>query len=178
MSHSRHFFHQAIFLSARGSLPTALGYLATWVSMEPKVVLTFTIELMAQPLALSTGPRLRLRSLSQARSMEGPLMTTTTKAMAISGLYHAWTRNLATAASATPSAPTARPMAAKMPANLAMSKAGLGAEAPSRAFSSAALVARSVVVLSALAVMLSNCLLSFSSALLLILSVTQLPNLR
>ena len=78
----------------------------------------------AQPLASSSGPRLRRRSLSQASSIEGP-DTSSIKPSNTNGIFHAGSdRNpLKMAASAVPRAPTAKPAAAKMPANLAMSKA-------------------------------------------------------
>ena len=72
-------------------------------------------------------------------------------------------------------APKAKPMAAKIPANLAMSN---GAAGFFSAAASSGLAVRLVLALSAFVVISSNCLLSFSLALLVILSVTQLPNLR
>ena len=174
----RHFFHQAIFLSAKGSLLTTLGYWAMEVNVWPKVVLIFTIELMAQPLAFSRGPRLRLRSLSQARSIEGPEMKTTTAPTSRRMLYHFSVTKPPRVASAPPMAPSAKPMAAKIPANLAMSN--IWAFFSSVFFSSGvtSLTVIFSVAASVLAVMSSNDLLSFSSAFLVILSVIQLPNLR
>ena len=73
---------------------------------------------------------------------------------------------LATAANAVPIMPKAIPIAAKIPANLAMSNAGFAAS-PS-----------TLVAESALAVRSSNALASFSAADLLIFSSIQLANLR
>ena len=170
----RHFFHQAIFLSAYGSGSLTSGYLASEVSVAPKAVLTRTWALMAQPLALSTGPRLRRRSLVQAMNIDGPETIITIAARRMMMLYHLSVTNAPRPAKAAAMAPKAKPMAAKMPANLAMSNGAFlsaGAAAASGAAPSAGFVANLSVAVSALAVRLSICLASFSAAFLLILSV-------
>jgi hypothetical protein len=50
------------------------GRTARLVSLVPKGMLIFTRPLTAQPLASSSGPSVRWRSLSQAMSIEGPEM--------------------------------------------------------------------------------------------------------
>ena len=99
-------------------------------------------------------------------------------------LYHLAVTKPPKAANAPPMAPMAKPMAAKIPANLAMSNicaflsSALLSTGASPSLAAATLVWNSVVPASALAVISSNCLLSFSAALLVILSVTHWPNLR
>ena len=68
-----------------------LGYLARDVKVTPKRLFTSTDELMAQPLALRIGPRLRLRSLIQARNIEGPEITRHSPTMTKSSVYHGFT---------------------------------------------------------------------------------------
>ena len=126
--------------------------------------------LMAHPLALSTGARLRRRSFNHAITMLGPLMTNRMQAKMISSCHHVKPlKSLATAANAVPIMPNAIPMAAKIPANLAISNVVLGAAVASPSF---------LIAASALVVMSSKALASFSAADLLIFSSTQLANLR
>src|ERR1017187_10002661 len=89
----------------------------------PRGTLIFTRPFTAQPVPSRRGPRVRWRSLRNAMSIDGPEMrssrTTTTRGFSHKGMF---SMPLNTAARATPIALTARPTAAKMPANFAMSK--------------------------------------------------------
>ena len=87
----------------------------------PMQILIFILELIAHPLALSTGPRLRRRSLSHARNIEGPLIITITASIISGRLYQCAVTPFAKLARAVPINPMAMPMAANIPANLAMS---------------------------------------------------------
>ena len=90
---------------------------------------------MAQPLALRTGPRLRFLIFRQAMNMEGPEMTSMMPMMTASScqMLSEATPPM-TATRKLPRKPRARPMAAKMPANLATSKLEVTA-APGAGFS-------------------------------------------
>ena len=144
-----------------------IGNLACVVSVELKTTLIMASALIAHPLALSIGAKLRLRSLNHASTMDGPEMTKRIATMAANNLYHS--KALIPFAKSTktdPMAPNAMLIAAKIPANLAISKLSF------LAASAGAVCCCTVVV------MLSKAFLSFSSADLLIRSVTHCPNLR
>ena len=169
-----HFFQHGVFFLAKGSeVFLSIGYLATVVRVLPKRMLISTEELMAQPLALSTVPRLRLRSFCQARNIDGPLMQITSTSSTINGVYQCEI----SAASAEVRKPTARPMAAKMPANLAISNAEdalFTAAAPA----SLSLASAGTLTLPADSVMLLFTLASFSAARLLMRSTMALAKRR
>ena len=91
-------------------------------------MLMLALVFTAQPLASRIGPRLRWRSLRKAISMDGPEMANMMPTMA-SGISHTGRdRNPPRMeAMAVPMAPMARPMAAKIPANLPTSNGAGGA---------------------------------------------------
>src|SRR5262245_41454243 len=65
---------QGLFFSAKGSVGSRLefgGNVATAVSAAPNGRLILARAFTAQPLASRIGPRLRLRSLSQAMIIDG-----------------------------------------------------------------------------------------------------------
>ena len=142
---------------ANGSFITILGYFARWVRVAPNLMFTSSLLLIAHPFALSTGPRLRLRSLSQAMNIDGPLITSTSTKKQMNILYH----GTMSFAIALPMKPTPMPMAAKIPANLAMSKVLLMVSSLGSVFSCA---------LFAFSVSPALTLLSFSAAFLLMRS--------
>ena len=106
-----------------GSTAVSFGSWASEVRDLPKAPVTRARALMAQPLALSTGPRLRRRSFRQAMNTEGREITSMMQAITRRNCqifsdampWIALTRNW-------PRKPRAMPMAAKIPANLAISK--------------------------------------------------------
>ena len=121
MSQPRSFFQNGV-LSANGSGSALTGVLLISVKVAPNVMFTLAAALIAQPLALSRGDRLRLRNLSQARIMAGPEMTSIITAISTSHCHQTKPeRLLATTAKAPPIAANAKPNAANIPANLAMS---------------------------------------------------------
>ena len=121
-----------------------LGYLARDVKVTPKRLFTSTEELMAQPLALRIGPRLRLRSLIQARNIEGPEITRHSPTMTKSSVYHGFTSS-DTAFRITP-APTPAP--AVNASRVVGSKAFLGtALVTLLSFSATCLLMRSLMAL-------------------------------
>ena len=81
------------FFCANGS-PTfnILGYLAREVSVAPKRLFTIIEELIAHPLALRIGAKLRLRSFTQARNIDGPEITRHNPAITRSNVYQGFTR--------------------------------------------------------------------------------------
>ena len=87
--------------------------------------------LMAQPLASSSGPRLRSRNLSQAISMLGPEMASIspTTASGISGPSSSTLESTAT--STVLSDPRATPMAATVPTSVLRGTASAGLALPS-----------------------------------------------
>src|SRR5262249_32389954 len=114
-----------VFFSANGSLNGRIalgGTLAMQVNAVPNGILIFMRPFTAQPQASRIGPTLRWRSFRKASNAEGPEIATKTPRMA-SGICQALRlqKPVAMLARAAPSVPTAKPMAAKMPANLAAS---------------------------------------------------------
>ena len=114
---------QKALLRAAGSTAVSLGNSAREVRVLPNFTFTRDLALMAQPLAFRTGPRSRLRSLRQAMNMDGPEMSSRIPTITSSNSQNL--REAAPLITATrnwPIKPMAMPMAAKIPANLAMSK--------------------------------------------------------
>ena len=120
-----HFFHGARPFLAYGSLSLSFGNLAISVRVSPKGMLILEAALTAQPFAFRSGAMLRRRSLSHARIMAGPEITsmiaTNTR---ISFHQGRALRPLKIATRAEPIIPRAIPMAANIPANLAISNGG------------------------------------------------------
>lgn len=83
--------------------------------------------LIAQPFASSTGPRLRFFNLNHATIMAGPEINNI-KPIIAKGICQNCNPNipLTSEARMPPIAPSASPIAAKIPANLPTSKGGLG----------------------------------------------------
>jgi len=136
-----------------------IGKATCSVSVLPNGTEMIASALTAQPLALSTGARLRRRSLSHAIIILGPLMTSNIHTNTISSCHqYSFARPAKHATHAVPIIPNAMPMAAKIPANFAMSNAGF--------FSAAG----SAAAPSAFDVISSKDFASFSAADLLILS--------
>src|SRR5659263_737893 len=81
--------------------------------------------LTAQPLASRIGPRLRFRSFSHARNTDSREIARMMQIIT-TGICHQVNLRIPvrTEASVAPMAPIARPIAAKMPANFAISKGG------------------------------------------------------
>mgnify|MGYP007037140448 CR=1 FL=1 len=106
---------------ANGSLIFTIGNCAWSVSVLPNNTLTMASALMAQPLALSSGARLRLRSFIQAKIMDGPL-TTINIAGTMSNAHACISLTSdSKLVKKVPIEPIAKPTAAKIPANLATS---------------------------------------------------------
>ena len=101
---------------------------AIWVKDLPKEILIRARALIAQPFASSTGPSVRFFSLNQAISMAGPEMSSIMPIIA-SGISQIFNPRmpLTMEARTPPIAPSASPIAAKIPANLPTSKGCLGA---------------------------------------------------
>src|SRR5512137_2651085 len=115
-------FGHGLFFSANGSTRSRCepgGSAATPVSEPPKGTLIFALAFTAQPLASRMGPRFRLRSLSQARNIEGTEMASRMPMIA-SGTCHAG--SLAIAPKMPPNAASnvvnTRPMAANVPVSI------------------------------------------------------------
>ena len=152
------FFQVGMPFLANGSVSLISGNCTCSVSVTPNGTEIIVSALTAHPLALSTGARLRRRNFIQAIIILGPLITKRMQTR-ISRYCHQAKPFIpaATSTKAVPIMPKAIPMAAKIPANLAISNACfLGA------FGSAAA--------SALVFMSSNAFASFSAADLLIFS--------
>ena len=103
--------------------------MASWVSALPSGKLTRIRPLMAQPVASSSGPRVRWRSLIQAISIDGPEMISTTPPTATS-LAHQGCSPMKPDTKAprkVAMAPTPTPRAAMMPTILPTSTGAGGA---------------------------------------------------
>ena len=125
-----HFFQGARPAFAYGSVSFIFGYFATSVSVSPKGMLIFDAALTAQPFALRSGAMLRRRSLSHASTIAGPEMTSMIATNTRMSFHHAIAlRPLNITTRAEPIIPRAIPIAAKIPANLAMSNGGAAAGA-------------------------------------------------
>src|SRR5512146_886306 len=97
------------------------------VSEAPNGMLMRTLALMAHPQASRIGPRLRRFNLNQASIIDGPETASIRPATARGTCHNLRLKMpLTTEARIPPMAPIAKPIAAKMPANLAISNAGLG----------------------------------------------------
>ena len=136
------------------------------VNFKPNGTEIIESALIAQPFAFSTGAKLRRRSFIHAIIILGPLMMSKMQTKMIRYCHHGKSFIPSpTFTNAVPIIPNAIPMAAKIPANLAISKADFFS-----AFGSAAV--------ATFAVMSSNVFASFSAADLLILSSTHFAILR
>ena len=112
----------------------SLGNLAISVRVSPKGMLILEAALTAQPLALRRGAMLRRRSFIHAITIAGPEMSrrmATTTRMVFHHASFKIPENMVV--TAVPRAPRAIPMAAKIPANLAISNGGAAAGLPSAA---------------------------------------------
>ena len=143
------------------------------VSVSPKAMLILADALTAQPFALRRGAMFLLRSFIHARTIAGPEITRRmpTKARMTCHQLRA-TKPLTRLARAEPIIPKAMPMAAKIPANLAMSKGWAGAGLASGEAGAAAGAALILSVASFIS------LASFSAALLLMRFCTASAILR
>ena len=169
-----HFFQGASPFFAYGSLSLSLGNFAMSVRVSPNGMLIFDDALTAQPLALRSGAMLRRRSLSHARTIAGPEITSMMPTNARMSCHHMRANiPFARAARAEPIMPIAIPMAAKIPANLAMSNGGVGAGLPSAPATGAAAGA-ALIFAVALAIILA----SLSAALLVMRFSTAFAILR
>ena len=173
-----HFFHGARPFFAKGSLSLILGNLAMSVRVSPNGMLTLEEALIAHPLALSRGEMLRLRSLSHAKIIAGPEIMRRIPTNNMMSSHHLSSASpVKRATRAEPIMPTAIPMAAKIPANLAISNGGLTAAAAFGSVPSAG-VATVIEALLILALAFSIIFASFSAAFLLIRSSTVLDMRR
>ena len=142
ISETAHFCQVGIPFLAYGSFSLSLGNLAVSVKVSPKGMLILEAALIAQPLALSKGAMLRRRSFSHAITIDGPEITSIMPTKAAISCHKSRSRiPLNREVRAVPIMPTAIPMAAAIPANLAMSKGGAAlASAASASATGAALI--------------------------------------
>ena len=140
-------FFQAGISLLYGSLSLSLGKTATSVRVSPNGMPILAVALTAQPFALRRGAMFLLRSLSQARIIAGPEITSIipTKRR-ISSHQSSSASPLATDTNAVPIIPRAIPKAANIPANLAMSNGGAAVLAAS-AFALAGRAAGAALIL-------------------------------
>ena len=158
---------------AYGSLSLIAGYFATSVRVEPNGMLILAAALTAHPFAFRRGAMLRRRSLSHAMIMAGPEIT---RIIPINTRISFQPRPLSESTRperAVPIIPNAIPMAAKIPANFAISNGGAGAAAfPSAAAGTA--VGTALIFSVAFFIIFA----SFSAALLLMRFSTAADILR
>ena len=165
-----HFFQGAIPLRAYGSLILSLGNLAASVRVSPKGMLIFDAALTAHPFALRRGAMLRRRSLSHARIIAGPEITRMIPMNTRLSFHPMPFIESTRPESAVPIIPKAMPIAAKIPANLAISNGG------ATGFASAAGTAAGAALI--LAVASAIILASLSAALFVMRFSTALAILR
>lgn len=160
-----HFFHAGISFLAKGSAALTNGNLTWSVRVAPNGILTSDAALTAHPLALSIGAIFLFLSLSHAMIMLGPDMRRSIARMTRMACHHLSAANpAASATSAEPIMPRAIPIAANMPANLAISNC-------------CGVALGSAGVSCSLAVVSDMICESFSAALLLIRSSAHLATL-
>ena len=102
-------------------------------------MLIFADALTAQPFALRSGATFLLRSLSQASTIAGPEITRRIPTRSSIYSHHSKSESpSARVTNAVPIIPRAIPIAAKIPANLAMSNGAAAAALPPSAFAGSA----------------------------------------
>ena len=113
---------------AYGSFNFIFGYLATSVKVSPNGILILAAAFTAQPLAFKSGAMLRRRSFIHAMTIDGPEIINKIPKNDNTNCHHSRAKiPSAKLANAVPIMPTAIPIAAKIPANLAMSNGGVAA---------------------------------------------------
>ena len=122
-----HFFHVGRPLRAYGSLSLSFGYLAISVSVSPNRMLIFDEALIAQPFALRSGAIFLRRSLSHAITIAGPEIASIIPINTRISFHPIPFIESTRPERAVPIIPKAIPIAANIPANLAISNGAAGA---------------------------------------------------